>query len=56
MELRQLLQGVRTIGTKTDQTGDVSSVCYVADQCGPGSLFVAIPGRAFDGHDFIGQA
>ena len=56
MELRQLLQGVNVIGNGTDQAGDVSSVCYAADQCERGSLFVAIPGLAHDGHDFIGQA
>ena len=56
MELRQLLQGVHRIGNKTDQTGDVSSVCYAADQCEQSSLFVAIPGLAHDGHNFIGQA
>ena len=56
MKLRQLLQGVNMIGNKADQTGDVSSVCYAADQCEQSSLFVAIPGLAHDGHDFIGQA
>ncbi len=56
MELRQLLQGINTIRKKADQTGDVSSVCYAADQCEKGSLFVAISGLAHDGHDFIGQA
>ena len=56
MKLRQLLQGVRTVRTETDPEGDVSSICYVAEACGPGSLFVAIPGLAFDGHQFIGRA
>ena len=56
MELRQLLNGIETIGDKTLLHGDVSSVCYAADQCKPDSLFVAIPGLAHDGHDFIGQA
>ena len=56
MKLRQLLQGVRTVRTETDPQGDVSSICYVAEACGPGSLFVAIPGLAFDGHHFIGRA
>lgn len=56
MKLRQLLQGIQTIGKVTDLTGDVTSICYAADQCGPGSLFVAIPGLVHDGHDFIEQA
>ncbi len=56
MELRQLLQGVTIIGHESGPTDDVSSICYAADQCTEGSLFVAIPGLAHDGHDFIGQA
>lgn len=56
MELRQLLEGVNMIQKQADQAGDVASVCYAADQCEPGSLFVAIPGLAHDGHDFIAQA
>ena len=56
MELRHLLQGVTISGQKSDRTGDVSSVCYAADRCEPGSLFVAIPGLVHDGHDFIDQA
>ncbi|MEE9911864.1 MAG: UDP-N-acetylmuramoyl-L-alanyl-D-glutamate--2,6-diaminopimelate ligase [Deltaproteobacteria bacterium] len=56
MELRQLLQGVTVIGHEPGQTGDVSSVCYAANQCVGDSLFVAIPGLAHDGHDFVGQA
>jgi len=56
MELRQLLKGVDIIEHKADQIGDVSSVCYAADQCKNGSLFVAIQGLVHDGHDFIRQA
>ncbi len=56
MELRQLLQGVTMTGQQSGKTGEVSSVCYAADRCEPGSLFVAIPGLVHDGHDFIRQA
>ncbi len=56
MELRQLLQGITVIGHHAPPAGEVSSVCYAANQCQPGSLFVAIAGLAHDGHDFIGQA
>ena len=56
MELGELLKGIETTGTNAITAGDVSSVCYAANQCGPGSLFVAIAGLAHDGHDFIGEA
>jgi UDP-N-acetylmuramoyl-L-alanyl-D-glutamate--2,6-diaminopimelate ligase len=56
MELLKLLQGISVIGPHTTLAGEVSSVCYAADQCQPGSLFVAIAGLAHDGHDYIGQA
>ncbi len=56
MELRQLLNGVDIIEYKADPVGDVSSVCYAADQCKKDSLFVAIQGLVHDGHDFIRQA
>ena len=34
----------------------ITSVVRDAREAGPGSLFVAIRGERFDGHDFIGQA
>ena len=34
----------------------ITSVVRDAREAGPGSLFVAIKGERFDGHDFIGQA
>jgi UDP-N-acetylmuramoyl-L-alanyl-D-glutamate--2,6-diaminopimelate ligase len=36
--------------------GDVAAVCSSSRECGPGSLFVAIPGHKQDGHDFIAAA
>ena len=56
MELGQLLKGIDGIGPDTLPAGEVSSVCYSAGQCHPGSLFVAIAGLAHDGHSFIGEA
>lgn len=56
MDLWQLLQGVTIAGQEPGETGEVASVCYAADRCEPGSLFVAVPGLVHDGHDFIREA
>ena len=56
MKLRQLLEGIEVSGGTQNLTEEVSSVCYAAHQCVPGSVFVAIPGTVHDGHDFIAQA
>ena len=56
MKLRQLLEGTDIINTAGDRGGEVSTVCYSADKCEEGSVFVAIPGLKHDGHDFIMEA
>lgn len=56
MKLRQLLKGIDVINISGDMEGEVSTVCYAADKCEEGSLFVAIPGLKHDGHDFIPEA
>jgi UDP-N-acetylmuramoyl-L-alanyl-D-glutamate--2,6-diaminopimelate ligase len=56
MELRRLLNGIEMQKSPADLSGDVSGICYAADQCGPDSLFVAIPGLVHDGHDYIREA
>ncbi|MEQ8215346.1 MAG: UDP-N-acetylmuramoyl-L-alanyl-D-glutamate--2,6-diaminopimelate ligase [Smithellaceae bacterium] len=56
MKLEQLLAGIDIINISGNSAGEVSTVCYSADECREGSVFVAIPGLKFDGHDFIGKA
>jgi UDP-N-acetylmuramoyl-L-alanyl-D-glutamate--2,6-diaminopimelate ligase len=56
MKLERLLEGIDIIDIRGDRRGEVSAVCYSADKCEKGSLFVAIPGLKFDGHDFIPDA
>ena len=56
MKLKQLLEGIDTINIAGDLAGDVSTLCYSADMCEQGSLFVAITGLKHDGHDFITDA
>jgi UDP-N-acetylmuramoyl-L-alanyl-D-glutamate--2,6-diaminopimelate ligase len=56
MKLSQLIKGVDIINSPADDTGDVSMLCYAADKCEEGSLFVAISGLKHDGHDYIADA
>lgn len=56
MKLEKLLEGINVIRTSGYSTGDVSSVCYAADQCREDSLFVAVCGLKHDGHHFINDA
>lgn len=56
MKLEQLLAGIDIINISGNSAGEVSTVCYSADECQEGSVFVAIPGLKHDGHDFIGKA
>jgi len=56
MKLEQLLAGIDIINISGNSAGEVSTVCYSADECREGSVFVAIPGLKFDGHDFIRKA
>ena len=56
MKLSQLINGLDIISLSADVTGDVSTLCYAADKCEEGSLFVAISGLKYDGHDYIADA
>ncbi len=56
MDIRELLNGVEIIKITGDFTGGAASVCYDSRKCGDNSLFVAVKGLKFDGHDFVGQA
>lgn len=56
MKLGYLLDGVEIIDISGDSSAEVSTICYAADKCTKGSLFVAIAGLKHDGHDFIMDA
>jgi len=56
MELSQLIKGLNIINLPADVTGNVSTLCYAADKCVEGSLFVAVSGLKHDGHDYIADA
>lgn len=54
--IRQLIEGLETIGTVRGLDTPVSGVCYDSRKAEKGSLFVCIPGTRADGHDFINDA
>jgi UDP-N-acetylmuramoyl-L-alanyl-D-glutamate--2,6-diaminopimelate ligase len=56
MKLSQLIRGIDIINFSADNASEVSTLCYAADKCEDGSMFVAVRGLAHDGHDFIGDA
>jgi len=56
MELERVIDGLDALNMSGDGTGDVSDICFSADKCGRGSMFVAIRGLKNDGHDFIDEA
>ena len=56
MDLQTVLAGIDRCVDGRKAAGEVSSVCFAADRCVPGSLFVAVPGLVHDGHDFIDRA
>jgi MurE/MurF fusion protein len=56
MRLSLLMRGIDPLGTTGPAEGDVATVCYDSRRCGPGSLFVAIPGLKADGRKFIADA
>ncbi|MCD6487081.1 MAG: UDP-N-acetylmuramoyl-L-alanyl-D-glutamate--2,6-diaminopimelate ligase [Syntrophobacterales bacterium] len=56
MELLRLLSEVDVLGISGDISGDASDICYDSRKCKEGSVFVAIAGAEFNGHDFVRDA
>ncbi len=53
MKLSGLLDGVDILDVSGDISGDASGLCYDSRECEKESVFVAISGTQFDGHDFV---
>ena len=57
MKLADLLTDCGLGAAAADRGGvDIAAITADSRRCGPGVLFVAVPGVHADGHDFIGQA
>ncbi len=56
MELKKILNGIENYKSKGDLEIDVLSIEDNSKNVKPGSLFVAIKGYDFDGHDFVEDA
>ncbi len=56
MNISCLLDGVDILDVSGDISGEVSGLCHDSRQCSKGSVFVAVSGTQFDGHDFIAGA
>ncbi|MEA2014464.1 MAG: UDP-N-acetylmuramoyl-L-alanyl-D-glutamate--2,6-diaminopimelate ligase [Thermodesulfobacteriota bacterium] len=56
MKLSSLLKGIDVLRISGDDSGDVPDICYDSRKCGRGSVFVAIAGAKYNGHDFVRDA
>lgn len=56
MTLNELLTAITAIEINGNCNIDISNIQFDSRQVTPGTLFVAQPGTAVDGHDFIGKA
>jgi UDP-N-acetylmuramoyl-L-alanyl-D-glutamate--2,6-diaminopimelate ligase len=56
MKLRELLEGVPVRQTRGGVDVDITSITPDSRLVRPGALFVAIPGTAKDGAEFVPQA
>jgi len=56
MELKKILNGIENYKSKGDLDIDILSIEDNSKNVKPGSLFVAVQGYDFDGHDFVKEA
>jgi UDP-N-acetylmuramoyl-L-alanyl-D-glutamate--2,6-diaminopimelate ligase len=56
VKLLHLLEHIDIEEVSGDTSGDVDGIYYDSRKCKDGSLFVAVSGLKYDGHDFISEA
>jgi UDP-N-acetylmuramoyl-L-alanyl-D-glutamate--2,6-diaminopimelate ligase len=56
MKLAELLEDNDIQEVSGDTAGDITDICYDSRKCAKNSLFVAIRGLSYDGHNFITHA
>ncbi len=56
MDLTHLLHRVEILAVRGDLPGRCPALCYDSRACGPGAMFVAVPGLKTDGHAHIADA
>lgn len=56
MRLNQLLTPLQTLSVEGSVDREITGIAYDSRRVGPGMLFVAVPGRKTDGHEFINSA
>jgi len=56
IKLGKLLEQVDCLTSKTLEDLEISAITADSRQVGPGSLFIAVPGQAVDGHNFVDEA
>src|SRR6266566_4822029 len=56
MQLKQLIQNLSAASVEGPLDCEVAGIAYDSRRVTPGMLFVAIPGRHTDGHEFISSA
>ena len=56
MKLNKILKGIDVVATTGDLSREITGLTFDSRTCTDGSLFIAIPGTAVDGHAYIAKA